>query len=456
MKRKFFGLLSVLMVLGLVLAACGGGAAEPTTAPEPTEVMEEPTEAMEEPTEAMEPTEEMAAEIDCTGVSEGDEISLMYQWSGSEEESINTILAPFVDACGVSINAEATRDAAVLDTRVKSTPPDVLFWPSTAIISLYGEEMQDLNELGAETGNYADFWIEDGSVDGRLLTLPAKADPKTMIWYSPAQFAAWEYEVPTTFDELDALVEQMVADGNIPWSMGFESDAATAWTGSDFIQDLLLTQQGPGYVQDLFAGDVLYDDQGVQDAYAVYLAWASDPTYTVGGAEGTVNTPFLEAIYKPFADPPEAMMVKQSGFAGGEIVSQFPDLEYGTDFDFFGFPGAQGIQGGADYMFAFGDSPATSALVKYLTSTEGGANWAAAGFDVSPNAGAAGNYADVQLQKKADIIANAQGFTPDLGDTLGNPFQSAEWSAIIDVVQGADIPTALADAAAAQQETISQ
>ncbi len=453
--KKIFTIVGLLLVATMVLSACGGGAAVPTDMPEPmeepTEPMEEPTEAMEEPTEAM---EEPA--IDCSGVSEGDEISMMSQWSGAEAEKINTVLSAFVEACGVSINSESTRDAAVLDTRVKSTPPDVLFWPSTAIISLYGEQMQDLNELGAVTGNYAEFWVTDGTVDGRLLTLPAKADPKTLVWYSPVQFEAWGYEIPATFEELDALVEQMVADGNVPWSMGFESDAATGWTGSDFIQDLLLTYEGPGYVLGLFDATVAYDDQGVQDAYATYQKWASDPAYTVGGAEGTVNTPFLEAIYKPFSDPPEAMMVKQAGFAGGEIVAQFPDLVYGTDFDFFGFPGAQGLQGGADYLFAFSDSAASSALIKYLTSEVGGANWAAVGFDVSPNTGSTGNYPDEQLEKKSDMLANTQGFTPDLGDTLGNPFQSAEWAAIISVVQGADIPAPLADAAAAQMETVSQ
>ena len=43
-------------------------------------------------------------------------------------------------------------------------------------------------------------------------------------------------------------------------------------------------------------------------------------------------------------------MVKQSGFAGGVVAEQFPELEYGTDYDFFAFPGAQGMQGGADWL----------------------------------------------------------------------------------------------------------
>ena len=400
------------------------------------------------------PTEAWSPTIDCTGVNSGDSLTLMYQWSGAEQESINKILQPFVSACGVALSSESTRDAAVLDTRVKSTPPDVLFWPSTAPMGLYGDKLQDLSALGADTSNYPSYWIDGGTANGKLMALPAKADIKTIIWYSPAQFQTYGYTVPTTFDELNTLVEKMVADGNVPWSMGFESGAATGWTGSDFIQDLLLVKQGPAYVMNIINGTTAYDDQGVQDAYAQYYKWASDPKYTVGGATGTVNTAFLDAIYKPFSDPPEAMMVKQSGFAGGEIQKQFPSLQYGTDYDFFQFPGAQGMQGGADYMFAFSDSGATKALVKYLTSADGGRMWASVGFDESPNTGAAGHYPDVQLSKKSDMLANASGFTPDLGDTIPAPFGTAEWKAIVDVVQGADIPTELAAVAAAQKEAL--
>ncbi len=438
MKKQWLKWLALAIMMGLLVAACG--TATPEEAPEPTTAPEEP---------AVSPPE--GAAIDCMGASAGDEVSVMYQWSGAEEEKINAILAPFAEACGVSIVSESTRDEAVLDTRVQSDPPDVLFWPSTAPSLLYTDQMQDLGSLGAHSENYADFWIEQGTVGGRWLVLPAKADIKTIIWYSPAQFDAFGYTVPTTFEELDALVEQMVADGNTPWSMGFGSGAATGWTGSDFIQDVLLVQQGPEYVMSLIDGSTSYDDAGVLQAYQTYAKWASDDTYTVGGATGTVETSFLDAIFKVFSDPAEAMMVKQSGFAGGEVVKQFPDLEYGIDFDFFAFPGAQGMQGGADFMMAFGDSPAAQALVGYLTSEEGGKAWAEAGFDLSPNSAAAGNYIDTQLAKKGEALANAAGFTPDLGDTIPSPFGSAEWKAIIEVVQGGDIQSALTGAAASQR-----
>ncbi len=430
-SKKWYAILVLAMVMSLVLAACA---------------TKEPTEA---PTKAPET-------IDCMGAAAGDEVSVLYQWSGAEEEKFNAVVKPLVDACGIKIVAQSTRDAAVLDTKAKSTPPDVVFWPQTSPMNLYTDQLKDLSSLGAVPANYADYWQAMGTAGGKWLAAPVKADIKTIIWYSPANFELFDYSVPTTWDELDALVEKMVADGNVPWSMGMESGATTGWTGSDFIQDILLVQQGPQYVMDIISGKVAYNDAGVKQTYETYGKWAQDAKYTVGGATGTVSTPFLEAIFKVFSDPAEAMMVKQSGFAGGEVAKQFPDLVYGTDYDFFAVPGAKGMQGGADFMMAFGDSPATKALVAYLTGAAGAAEWAKVGFDLSPNKLALGNYTDAALIKKAEALAGATGFTPDIGDTIPAPFGEAEWKAIIDYVNGADLDAALEAAATAQADALKQ
>lgn len=149
-------------------------------------------------------------------------------------------------------------------------------------------------------------------------------------------------------------------------------------------------------------------------------------------------------------------MVKQSGFAGAEIAKQFPDLAQGTDYDFFVVPGIQGLQGSIEPMMAFNDTPAVRALVTYLSSTEGGANWAGATFGLSPNAGATGNYTDPALQKLGDAVANTQGFTPDIGDTIPGGFGSAEFGGISEYVNGGDLATILGDLANAQAEGLNQ
>jgi alpha-glucoside transport system substrate-binding protein len=459
---KIFGLLAVVTLL---LAGCGGQETQPPATEvmteAPTEVMTEaPTEAMTEaPTEAMTeaPTQvPVTGEIDCKGAQPGDEISMLYQWSGVEEEALNQVLQPLVDACGLVLKPESTRDQALLDTRVQAgTPPDVAFWQVAQLVQ-YEDQLIPMDTLGADAASYSDFFITPMTINDKWLGLPIKADVKSIIWYSPANFEALGYTVPATWEELDALVEQMVADGQVPWSMGFESGDATGWTGTDFVQDIMLVQQGPEFVNGILDGSVSYDDPGVKQAYETYGKWATDEAYTVGGAQGTLSTAFLEAIYKPFADPPEAMMVKQSGFAGGEIAKQFPDLQQGTDYDFFVVPGIQGLQGAVEPMMAFSDSPAVQALVTYLSSAQGGANWAAATFGLSPNMGAAGNYTDPALQKLGDALATTQGFTTDIGDTIPAGFGSAEFKGISDYVNGGDLDAILADLAAKQAEGLNQ
>jgi alpha-glucoside transport system substrate-binding protein len=149
-------------------------------------------------------------------------------------------------------------------------------------------------------------------------------------------------------------------------------------------------------------------------------------------------------------------MVKQSGFAGGEILKKFPDLKYGTDYDFFPVPGAKGLQGGADLMLSFSDSNAVKALVTYLASPLGAANWAASGLGVTPNNAGVGHYKQPDLVKYSEALANTTGFTYDIGDTIPGGFGKAEWTAIVNFVNGKDLEPELDAAAKVQAEALAK
>ena len=56
-------------------------------------------------------------------------------------------------------------------------------------------------------------WKTYGSVNGTFYAAPLGANMKSFVWYSPAVFAEKGYTVPTTWDELFALSDKMVADG---------------------------------------------------------------------------------------------------------------------------------------------------------------------------------------------------------------------------------------------------
>jgi alpha-glucoside transport system substrate-binding protein len=428
--NKFRNLLAVLMLAAFVLSACGSQGTQAPAAGSNT------------------------SGIDCMGAKSGDTISEIYQWSGTEEQNWNSIVKPLVDACGIVLKPDASRDQALLGTRVDAgTPPDIAFYNVAQLIQ-YQAKLKDMNTLGAHAENIPAAWQKLGTYGGKWVGLPVKSDTKTVVWYDPANFKSAGYEVPKTWNDLNTLVEKMVSDGKVPWSMGFESGPATGWTGTDWIEDILLVTKGPDFINGLIDGSVPYNDPAVKDAYTTYGKWATDSKYTVGGAKGTESTGFLDAIYKPFSDPPEAMMVKQSGFASGAISAQFKDLKYGTDYAFFELPGAQGVQIGADWLMAFSDKPAVKALVAYLTSTAGGQKWAEVGFDLSPNKGSAGHYADPAAADKAKLLSEAPAVVADYGDAIPGGFGSAEFKALVDYVNGGNLDQILATVAAAQKTSL--
>ncbi len=75
--------------------------------------------------------------------------------------------------------------------------------------------------------------------------IPAKADLKSLVWYSPDAFAESGYEVPTTFEDFLALADKMIADGKTPFCIGIGSDEATGWPFTDWVEDFMLPHEGP-------------------------------------------------------------------------------------------------------------------------------------------------------------------------------------------------------------------
>lgn len=165
-----------------------------------------------------------------------------------------------------------------------------------------------------------------------------------------------------------------------------------------------------------------YTDSGVRHAYQLYGDWATRPSYTLGGAQGTISTSVDDVIAKVFSDSPEAMMVRQSAAAGDRIAAQYPDLKYGTDYDLFQEPGAQRshtLHGSTDWMMAFSNSAAVKALAAYLSCDRGSQMWAQVGFGNTPNSTGANA---TQTSGCRNRLSSWQ-MPPHLCRTLARPFQ---------------------------------
>jgi alpha-glucoside transport system substrate-binding protein len=100
--------------------------------------------------------------------------------------------------------------------------------------------------------NYAagQSWVDLGTyadADGndKLYGFFYKVDVKSLVWYVPENFEDAGYEVPETMEELKALTEQIVADGETPWCIGLGSGGATGWPATDWVEDMMLRTQPP-------------------------------------------------------------------------------------------------------------------------------------------------------------------------------------------------------------------
>src|SRR5689334_3985769 len=159
MNKRFWQWTSGLAITAMVVAGCTPGAAStPTQAPAPTNPPATQPPAATATTEAAQP----AGDIDCMGAQPGDTLSMLYQWSGTEEERWNQILQPLIDACGIVAQPESTRDQALLDTRVQGgNPPDIAFWNVTQLTQ-YQDKLKTMDELGADASNYKPFFTDPG------------------------------------------------------------------------------------------------------------------------------------------------------------------------------------------------------------------------------------------------------------------------------------------------------
>ena len=91
----------------------------------------------------------------------------------------------------------------------------------------------------------------------------AKTDLKSIVWYNTQVFADGGYAIPTTLDELFALSNQMIADGQTPWCIGIESGPATGWTFTDWMEDMMLRIEGPDAYDEWTSNVLKFDDPRV-------------------------------------------------------------------------------------------------------------------------------------------------------------------------------------------------
>jgi alpha-glucoside transport system substrate-binding protein len=384
-------------------------------------------------------------------------VSVLGVWTGNEAEAFNKMVAPFEAETGIKVEFTGTRDLpAVLTTQVEAgNPPDVSALPNPGQMIEFAKEnkLVDLStfmDMDVLRSDYSSTWIDLGTYQGKFCGVFISADLKSLVWYNPKAFAAAGYKVPTTWDEMIALSDKIVADGKTPWAIGLESGAASGWAGTDWIEDIMLRTVKPEVYDLWIKHGISWLDDSVQRAFDLFGQIALNKKYVYGGTNAALTINFGDSPDALFTTPPNAYLHRQATFIKSFILDHFPKLVPGEDFDFFPFPpidpqfGTPAL-GAADMFAMFKDTPEARAFMEYIVSPAAQEIWVGELGKLSANKRVNSSvYPDDLTRKAAKILVNASTFRFDGSDLMPSAVGSGSfWTGILDYISGVPLKKVL-------------
>ena len=454
-------LLVIGLILLMLLAACGGNNEETpeATAPDTTEETGQEEEAVEEETTEEEVAEEDSAEpaedaemgssyLDQAkaGDFDGTTVTVFGKWTEAEGENFVAALAPFEEATGIDVEYEGSAEFETLITvRVEGgDAPDIAGFPQPGLMAQFAQDGNLVNlgdhlDTATIADNYSDAWINLGTVNDSLYGVFYRASTKSIVWYPVEPFEAAGYEVPTTWDEMLALSDQIVEEqGVTPWCVSMEHGGVTGWVATDWVEDVLLRTADPEVYDAWVAHEIPFDSPEVVEAAEIVGDIWFNEDYVYGGSTGILTIWVGDTQTPMFEDPPQCWFHRQAGW----IPDFWPEgTEAGVDSSFFYLPPideAQGnpVLGGGDVFAAFADRPEVLALMEYLSAPEGAEVWVKNGGFISPNRNVPTEwYASYVDQAQADILAQATTLRFDASDLMPAEVGAGTfWSGMIDWV----------------------
>jgi len=443
MKRAKW--LLVLVVFAMIVAACSSDSSDDTT-----------TTTAGDGGGGDDMTNEYT-DVDVSGT----EVSVFAAPTGDEGASIQATFDVYNEATGGTVTYEGSDDfEAQLRIRVDGgNPPDIAITPQPGSICVFAdageivalEDMgMDIAALEAAHGSY--FMNLGVCADGKHYSIPTNANYKSIVWYNKPAFEAAGYAIPETWDDMVALSSQMVADGSTPWCIGFGSDAATGWPGTDWIEDIMVRTAGADVYNQWVNHEIPFTDPAVQTAFDTFGEVMFGEGFVLGGPDGVAAIDFRDAPDPMFNEPPSCLMHRQASF----ISNFFPEgVELGTDAAFFNFPAIDtslpaAAMGGGELAMVFNNRPeVAAAILAYSQVPLQCIQASGAGVPgierISANAGTGEEcYVTDTVKLQAGAVAAAlagNGFVFDASDLMPPAVgQGSFWTGMVDWSRGT--PTA--------------
>jgi alpha-glucoside transport system substrate-binding protein len=446
-KSKYF-LITLLVIISIVVAACAGGATP--TAEQPK--AEEPK--AEEPA----PMEGTFLERAMAGEFKGTSVSMTGPFTDEDAVKFDNSVADFEEKTGIDIQYEGSKEfEASISVRVDAgDAPDVVDFPQPGLLANFVKQgkVVDVRTFLDEDylqGQYLQSWLDMAMMEGPDGPIMAgvwhRFNAKSQVWYPKDDFDAAGYAIPTTWDEMMALSDQIVADGDTPWCVGIESGAATGWPATDWVEEIMLRTTSLENYDKWTRGELKFESPEVRRAMEV-LSNVWQDKYVYGGQAAIVTTFFGDAPVPMFEEPPKCWLHKQGNF----ITSFFPEgVVAGKDYDFFYLPPIDEEYGkpylvAGDIMAMFNDRPEVKAVMEYFTKGESIKTWLAAGGALSPHKDSELDwYGDDVERGVAKLVREATSVRFDGSDLMpGEVGAGSFWKGMTDYFSGAaDLDTVL-------------
>ncbi len=442
MKKLMFGLLIVLTVASMLLAAC-----QPKATEEPTKTGNELDRAF-------------------AGEFKGTVVTMAGPFTDNDAVKFDESVKSFEEKTGIDIQYTGSKEfeASIGITIEGGNPPDIVDFPQPGLLSTFVAKglavdlgtFLDMNDLKT---HYIQSWIDMGTMpskDGNkiLAGIWSRVNGKSLVWYPKAKFDAAGYKVPTTWDELIALSDQIVADGDAPWCIGIESGAATGWAATDWMEEIMLRTTTLENYDKWVAGELKFDSPEVKHAAEVMSDLWFKEGYAYGGRAAIVTTNFGDSPKAMFEDQPKCWLHKQGNF----ITTFFPEgMVAGTDYSFFYLPPIDSAYGkpvlvAGDIYAMFNDRPEVRAVMEYFTTAASVEGWVKAGGMISPHLDSSLDWYTNDVDRGvADIILNATSLRFDASDLMpGEVGAGSFWKSMTSYVSDSiDLDTALKEIDAA-------
>ena len=341
-KRSIFGL---LLILSMIAAACGGGSLE------------------------------------------GEEVFITGALVGNDAAGFQENFDSFTEETGIIVSFQGSDnfEQEVQIQMESGDTPDIALWPQPGAVVDAAQRgyLVSLEDLGVDMDEYrasfSSYIVGLGEVDGAHYGGAHAFNLKSIVWYQPAEFEARGYSIPSTWDEMIALADQIVADGMTPFCFGMYSNGASGWLATDWMEDIMLrTGEGTATYDKWVSHDIPFNDPVVKNAATFLSQIMHTEGYVVGGTDAIVSTYFGNAqdpmFEKDANGNPGCFMHRQASF----ITSFWPEAAQagaGSETTVFPFPAMddglpKAALGAGDMFGVFNDRDATIEVVNYMLSND--------------------------------------------------------------------------------------